>query len=319
MRYLTCLLLCLVISSVHSQGFPSKPVKVAVPYAAGTGPDVFTRYLSERLSRIWGQQVVIENKTGASGFIAIEGLKNAVPDGHELLIAANGHTAMNPALYRKLPYDPEKDLVPIALTYRTPFFIAVSATGPYQSVPALIAAAKARPGEVAYASPYIGSPSHLGTAAFELLTGTKMLHVVFRDQNMAFVSIASGELGWMLSTYASAVPMMKAGRIKLLAIATGERYPSYPDIPTVAEAGGPAGLEVEGWIAFFGPRGVPADVIRKINTDVNQILRTPEVIAYMRNGGWEPAPMTPEQLAELIRKDTKRYAELVQRTGAKID
>ena len=126
MRYLTGLLLCLVISSVHSQGFPSKPVKVAVPYAAGTGPDVFTRYLSERLSRIWGQQVVIENKTGASGFIAIEGLKNAVPDGHELLIAANGHTAMNPALYRKLPYDPEKDLVPIALTYRTPFFIAIS-------------------------------------------------------------------------------------------------------------------------------------------------------------------------------------------------
>jgi len=317
-------ILCLAATSAFSQSassqpFPSKPIKVAVPYAAGTGPDVFVRYLSERLSRAWGQQIVIETKTGASGFIAIEGLKNAVPDGHELLIAANGHTAMNPALYRKLPYDPEKDMVPVALTYRTPFFIAVSATGPYQSVPALIAAAKAKPGDVPYASPYIGSPSHLGTAEFELLSGTKMLHVVFRDQNQAFVSIASGELGWMLSTYASAVPMMKAGRIKLLAIATSVRYPSYPEIPTVKEAGGPEGLEVEGWIAFFGPRGIPAEVIRKINTDVNQQLRSPEVIAYMRNAGWEPAPMTPEQLADLIRRDTKKYADLVQRTGARID
>lgn len=310
-------ILCLAATSAFA--FPTKPVKVVVPYAAGTGPDIFTRYLSERLARGWGQQIVVENKPGASGFIAIDGLKNANPDGHELLIAANGHTAMNPALYRKLPYDPQKDMVPVALTYRTPFFVAVSASGPYQSVPALIAAAKAKPGHVSYGTPYVGSPSHLGSAALEMLAGIQMLHVPFRDQNQAFVSIANGELGWMLSTYASAGPMMKAGRIKLLAIATGARYPSYPDIPTVAEAGGPAGLEVEGWIAFFGPRGIPAEVIRKINTDVNVHLRLPEVIAFMRNAGWEPAPMTPEQLAELIRTDAKRYAELVQRTGARID
>jgi tripartite-type tricarboxylate transporter receptor subunit TctC len=310
-------ILCLAATSAFA--FPTKPVKVVVPYAAGTGPDIFTRYLSERLARGWGQQIVVENKPGASGFIAIDGLKNAVPDGHELLIAANGHTAMNPALYRKLPYDPHKDMVPVALTYRTPFFVAVSASGPYQSVPALIAAAKAKPGHVSYGTPYVGSPSHLGSAALEMLAGIQMLHVPFRDQNQAFVSIANGELGWMLSTYASAVPMMKAGRIKLLAIATGERYPSYPDIPTVQQAGGPAGMEVEGWIAFFGPRGVPAEVVRKVNTDVNANLRMPEVITYMRNAGWEPAPMTPEQLTDLIHRDTKRYADLVQRTGARID
>lgn len=319
MRLLIAAVLALAGSAAFAQAFPSKPVKVAVPYAAGTGPDVFVRYLSERLSRGWGQQIVVENKPGASGFIAIDGLKAAAPDGHELLIAANGHTAMNPALYRKLPYDPEKDMVPVALTYRTPFFVAVAAKGPYQSVPALIAAAKAKPGDVSYGTPYVGSPSHLGSAALEMLAGISMLHVPFRDQNQAFVSIANGELGWMLSTYASAVPMMKAGRIKLLAIATSERYPSYPDIPTVKEAGGPAGLEVEGWIAFFGPRGIPADVVRRINADVNAQLRAPEVIAYMRNAGWEPAPMTPEQLVELIRRDTARYAELVRRTGARID
>jgi len=310
-------LLCAVSTATFA--FPTKPVKVVVPYAAGTGPDVFTRYLSERLSRGWGHQIVVENKPGASGFIAIDGLKAAVPDGHELLIAANGHTAMNPALYRKLPYDPEKDMIPVALTYRTPFFVAVSANGPYQTVPALIAAAKAKPGYVSYGTPYVGSPSHLGSAALEMLAGIQMLHVPFRDQNQAFVSIANGELGWMLSTYASAVPMMKAGRIKLLAIATGERYPSYPDIPTVKEAGGPAGMEVEGWIAFFGPRGIPAEVVKKINADVNANLRMPEVITYMRGAGWEPAPMTPDQLTDLIRRDTRRYADLVARTGARID
>ena len=302
-----------------AQGFPTKPVKVNVPYASGTGPDIFTRYLGERLSKAWGQQVIVENKPGASGFVAIESMKNATPDGHELILAANGHTAMNPALYKKLPYDPEKDLVPVAMAYRTPLFIAVAANGPYKSVPDLINAAKAKPEAVSYGTPYVGSPAHLGTAEFEMATGTKMLHVPFKDQNQAFVSIANGELSWMLSTYASAAPMMKAGRIKLLAVAAPRRVKSYPDIPTVEEAGGPGGLELEGWVAFFGPRGIPQEVVRKINTDVNQLLNAAEVQDRMLTAGWVPSPMTPAQLAELIRKDTKKYAEIVRRTGASID
>ncbi len=306
-------------SLVLGQSFPSKNVKINVPYASGTGPDVFTRLLAERLSKVWGQQVIVETKPGASGFIAIQAMKSATPDGHELILAANGHTAMNPALYKKLPYDPEKDLVPVALIYRTPLFVAVSSNGPYQSVQALIAAAKAKPGEISYGTPYVGSPAHLGTAEIELVTGTKMLHVPFKDQNQAFVSIANGELSWMLSTYASAAPMMRAGRIKLLAIASAQRLKNYPDIPTIEEAGGPAGLELEGWVAFFGPRGIHADVVRKINADVNEQLNSPELLERMRVGGWVAAPSTPEQLAELIRRDTKKYAELVRRTGASID
>jgi tripartite-type tricarboxylate transporter receptor subunit TctC len=251
--------------------------------------------------------------------VAIEGIKHARPDGHELIIAANGHTAMNPALYKKLPYDPQKDLVPIAMAYRTPLFIAVAANGPYQSVQALINAAKEKPDAVSYGTPYVGSPAHLGTAEFELATGTKMLHVPFKDQNQAFVSIANGELSWMLSTYASAAPMMKAGRIKLLAVASQKRVKSYPDIPTIEEAGGPPGLELEGWIAFFGPRGIPEDMVRKINADVNQQLHLPDVQERMLAAGWVPSPMTPAQLAELIRKDAKKYAEIVRRTGARID
>lgn len=299
--------------------FPSKGVKINVPYASGTGPDVFTRYLADRLSKVWGRQVIVESRPGASGFIAIEAMKNAVPDGHELILAANGHTAMNPAIYKKLPYDPEKDLVPVAMAYRTPLFIAVSTNGPYQTVRSLIAAAKAAPGQVSYGSPYVGSPSHLGTAEFELVTGTRMLHVPFKDQNQAFISIANGDLGWMLSTYASASPMMKADKIRLIAIASKQRLKSYPDIPTIEEAGGPAGLELEGWVAFFAPRGTPADIVRRINADVNQQLTAPEVVERMRVGGWEPTPSTPAELAELIRRDTRKYVDLVRRTGASID
>ncbi len=319
MRILIMAIALSAASLACAQGFPAKNVIINVPYVSGIGPDVFTRFLAARLSKVWGQPMIVVNKPGASGFIAIQAMKSATPDGHELILAANGHLAMNPAVYKKLPYDPEKDLVPIAMIYRTPLFIAVSSSGPYQTMQALIAAARAKPGEISYGTPYVGSPAHLGAASFELATGTKMLHVPFKDFNQAFISVANGDLSWMLTTYASAAPMMSAGRIKLLAIASAHRLKNYPDIPTIEEAGGPTGLELEGWVAFFGPRGIPADIVRKINADVNEQLRSPEVLERMRVGGWVADPSTPEQLAELIRRDTKKYAEIVRRTGATID
>src|SRR5713101_4328154 len=164
-------------------GYPTKVVKILAPYSSGAGPSVFMRIMGDKLAKAWGQQVIVDSRPGASGFIAIEAVKNAAPDGHELLVVSNSHVAINPALYKKLPYDPDKDFVPVAMFYRTPFFIIVSRNGPYQTVPALIAAAKASPGTVSYGSSYVGSPSHLGSAQFEYLTGTKMIHVPFRDQS----------------------------------------------------------------------------------------------------------------------------------------
>jgi tripartite-type tricarboxylate transporter receptor subunit TctC len=304
-------------ASGYAQDFPAKTVRVLVPYASGTGPEVLTRLLAEKLSGAWGRSVVVEAKPGASGFLAIDSVKKSAPDGHELLIAANGHMAINPALYKELPYDPEKDLAPVAMVYKTPHFLAVSATGPYQTVPALLSAAKAQPGKLSYGSAYIGSPGHLGSAELEYLTGTQMIHVPYRDQNQAFVSIANGELTWMFSTLASATPMVKAGRIKLLAIVGKQRLPSQPDIPTLAEAGGPKELEVVAWIALFARHGTPKEVVDKINRDVNKQLTTPEVVERMRVSGWEASPSSPADVAEQIRLDTKKYAELVRRTGAR--
>jgi tripartite-type tricarboxylate transporter receptor subunit TctC len=299
-----------------AQSFPSKMVKITAPYSSGAGPAIFMRVMADKLSRTWGQQVIVDSRPGASGFIAIEAVKNAAPDGHEILVVSNAHVAINPALYKKLPYDPEKDFVPVARIYYTPFFITVSTPGPYATVPSLIAAAKANPGKVSYGSSYVGSPSHLGSAEFEYLTGTRMIHVPYKDQSQMYAAIANGDVGWAFSTLASALPLMKAGRLKLLAIAAAKRLKTLPDVPTVEEAGGPAGFEIDSWLALLAPRGTPPDIVRRINAEVNKQLAQPDVLERMQFLGFEPAPSTPEQLAELIRSDTKRYAELVRRTGA---
>ena len=302
-----------------AQTFPSKVVKITAPYAAGAGPAIFTRIMADKLSKTWSQPVIVDAKPGASGFIAIEAVKNAAPDGHELLVVSNAHVAINPALYKKLPYDPRKDFVPVAMFYHTPFFLTVSSAGPYQSVPALIAAAKANPGTVSYGSSYVGSPSHLGGAEFEFLTGTKMIHVPYKDQSQMYVAIAGGDVGWAFSTLGSALPLMQSGRLKLIAIAAKRRLKTLPDVPTLEEAGGPAGMVVDAWLAVVAPRGTPPEIVRRINADINRQLADPEVLEQLQRFGFDAAPGTPEQLADTIRADEKKFAELVRRTGATAD
>ena len=308
-----------VAGSGLGQSFPSRPVKITAPYSAGAAPAVFTRAVADKLSKLWGQPVIVDARPGASGFIAIEAVKNAVPDGHELLVASDAHVAINPALYKKLPYDPQKDFVPVAMFYHTPFYLAVAAAGPYPTVPALIAAAKKDPGAVSYGSSYVGSPSHLGSAEFEFLTGTKMIHAPYKDQSQMYVGIANGDIGWAFTTLGSALPLMQLGRVKLIAIAAPQRSKVQPDVPTLAEAGGPAGMVVGAWLAVLAPRGTPLEIVRKINADVNRVLADPDILQQMRTLGFDPAPESPEQLADEIRGDAKKYGEIVRRTGATAD
>jgi tripartite-type tricarboxylate transporter receptor subunit TctC len=310
--------LWLFAAGVHGQPFPAKVVKIVAPYSSGAGPAVFMRVMADRLSKAWGQPVIVEARPGASGFIAIEAVKNAAPDGHELLVVSNAHVAINPALYKKLPYDPQGDFAPVGMIYHTPFFVTVKSDGPYASVPALIAAANANPGKMTYGASYVGSPSHLGGADFAYRTGTKMVLVPYKDQSQMYVSIANGELDWALSTLASALPLMKAGRIKLIAIAAAQRSKSAPEVPTVREAGGPD-LVVDSWLALLAPRGTPDAVVRRINADMNAVLAAPEVLERLNVFGFEASPGMPEQLAEAIRADTKTYGELVRLTGASAD
>ncbi len=306
----------LLCEAAVAQTFPSKAVKITAPYSAGAGPAVFTRVVADKLSKLWSQPVVVESRPGASGFIAIEAVKSAPADGHELLVVSDAHVAINPALYKKLPYDPQQDLLPVAMLYHTPFYLAVATSGALQTVPALIATAKANPGTVSYGSSYVGSPSHLGSAAFEFMTATKMIHVPYKDQSQMYVGIANGDVGWAFTTLGSALPLIQSGRIKLIAVAAAERTKKLPDVPTIAEAGGPPELRVGSWLAIMAPRGTPPEVVRKINADVNRTLADPDVVQQLQTFGFDAAPQTPEELADEIRADAKKYAELVRRTGA---
>jgi tripartite-type tricarboxylate transporter receptor subunit TctC len=306
-------------AAAGAQEFPAKQVRILSPFPSGSGPDVVSRLLADKLSRSWSQQVIVEARPGGNGVIAIEAMKNGAKDGHDLVVVDNGHVTINPSLFKKLSYNVERDLAPASLVFRTPFFIAVSAAGPIKSVPDLIAAAKAKPGSVSYGTPFVGSPSHLGSALFESMTGTQMLHVPFKETAQLFNSIGTGEVTWGLGTLATTGPMVRAGKVRLVAVAAPQRLATHPDIPTVAEAGGPAGYEVTGWVAFFGPSSAPAANLEKINRDVNRALNESDVRERMTAVGFQPLTEPRDALVKLLQADTKKYAELVKRTGATID
>ena len=302
-----------------AQAYPAKMVRITMPHSSGSGPAIFMRVVAEKLADIWHQQVLVESRPGASGTVAIDAVKGAPPDGYQLLGVADSHMTINPALYKHLSYDPQRDFVPVALLFRAYFFITVASAGSYQSVPALIAAARAHPGKITYGSSYVGSPSHLGAADFEFRTGTKMVHVPYKEQPQMYVAIANGDIDWAFSTMGSALPLIKAGRIKVIALAAKRRLPSAPDVPTIEEAGGPPGFELVSWVGLVAPRGTPSDIVRKINTDVNRMTTEADVLERMKSFGYESAMVTPEQMAELIRADTRKNAETVARTGATAD
>jgi tripartite-type tricarboxylate transporter receptor subunit TctC len=283
-------LLAAASSGASAQGFPSKPVRIVSPYPSGLTPDI-------------------------AAPIAMK----AAPDGHELLLAGQAHLAINPRLFKSVPYDPEKDFVPLSLIYGTPFFVAVSTTGSYKTIPDLIAAAKASQRKLSYSSPYIGSPPHLGGALFAYLTGTQMVHIPYKEAAQMYIAVANGDVDFALGSVGSMLPLTKAGKLKLLAIAAKSRDPEHPDIPTVAEAGGPAGYEVDTWVSLVAPQGTPPELARRISADIAAALGDREVKERFKGIGVDPVSTTPAQLANLVKRDLEAYGEIVKRTGVTAD
>lgn len=304
---------------VWAQTFPNKTVRIISPFSTGIGPDLFARALADTLQKEWGQPVVVESRPGANGFIAIDALKKSAPDGHELLILADSHLAINPSLFKKLPYNVETDMTPVGGLYRTFFFVAVKSDGPYQSILQLIAGAKANPGKLTYGSPYVGSPSHLGNAVFDFETGTQTIHVPYKEQLQIFTSIANGDLTWAIATAASTTAMVKAGRVKLIAVAANKRLASHPEVPTVEEAGGPKDFVVAAWLALLAPQGTPQNIVRKISADTQKALSNPDMKKRIDALGFEAMPSGPEQIAEMIRTANRKNAEIIKRVGATAD
>lgn len=299
--------------------WPTKPVRIVTPFPAGAGPEGVLRVLAEKLQKKWGKPVIIENKPGANGFIAIDTWKRGATDGTDLLQIDNVHLVAYPHLFKKLPYDPVKDFELVSPLFRTYFFVAVPENSKYKSVGDIIAAAKAAPGKLNYGSWSIGNPVHLGSALLEAQTDTQMQHVIYKETAMLYTGVANGELDWSLGSLATAGPMQRAGKIKFIGVTGPKRHPAFPNVPTVSESGGPAGYEVTGWTAIAAPKGLPKAVMDKIQKDIDAALAEPEMTERFKTFGYDAFPVTREQFNAFIAAESTKYADVVKRTKATLD
>jgi tripartite-type tricarboxylate transporter receptor subunit TctC len=304
-------------SQCAAQGFPSRPIRFVVPFGTGGSPDVVARVIGKKLGENLGQQVVVDNRPGASGIIAAELVAKAAPDGHTLFVCSIHHLAINPALFAKLPYDPIRDFAPVTLAVTTPLFLTASAALPVGSVMELVGYAKSNPG-LPFGSSGNGSQHHLGMELFKLMTGVDMTHIPYKGVAQSVPAILSGDIALMLVALPSVLPHVKTGKVRLLAVAEAKRSPLMPDVPTIAEAGVP-GYEISPEIGFVAPSGTPKDVIAKLNREIVKVLTTPEIVQQLVPLGIEPVGSTPEHYAETIRRNREKYGKLVKLSGARVD
>jgi len=302
------------------QEWPTKTVRLILPYPVGGGPDGVARLLADKLARKWGKPVVVENRPGGNGFIAIDAFKRGAKDGHDLLQLDSVHLAAYPYMFKKLPYDVEKDFDPLVPLFRTYLFFTVAQDSKYKKVSDIIADAKANPGKLNYGSWSIGNPVHLGMEEFQQLTGTKVEHVLYKETTQLYTSVATGELSFSIGSAATAGPMQRAGKLRFLAVAGPKRTTAYPDVPTVAESGGPgAPFEVSGWNSIVGPKGLSPAVADKIRKDVTEALASPDVKEKFLSFGYEPLTLDRPQFAQFIQSEAKRHAAIIKRSKIELE
>lgn len=302
-----------------AQGNPGQPLRTVMPYSAGSGPDAAMRRVGELLGRELERPVMIDNKPGGNGWLATGEVKRAKPDGNTLLMLDGTYMALQPHLYKNLPFDPAGDFEPVAGVYTTGFFIVVGAASPWKSVAELVAAAKAKPGDVSYGSWGQGSVAHVGTAQFEAASGTRMLHVPFKELPQLYTAVSTSEVDWAFGSAATVGPLYRAGKVRLLAYGGAKRLAGYESISTIAEAGGPTGIEVRTWVAIYAPKKTPAATIDRIHTSLAKVLTQPAVRESLDGFGFEPWAVGPAELARTQNSDTQRYAGVVQRARIALD
>ncbi len=317
-KCLTILALGLTLAA-QAQTFPTKAVRIITPFPVGSGPEGVARLVADKLSKAWGQPVMVENRPGGNGFIAIDTFKRGASDGHDLIQLDNVHLTAYPHLFKKLPYDAMADFDVLLPLFKTYFFFTAAADSKFKNVADIVAEAKAYPGKLNYGSWSVGNPVHLGSALFETVTGTEMQHVIYKETTMLYSGVATGELAFALGTSATAGPLYRAGKLKFLAIAAPKRLPAYKDVPTVAEAGGPKDFEVSGWTAIAAPKGLPKAVADKINADIAKALAEADVREKFVSFGYEPFTPSRDQFNQYIQSESARQAAVIQKAKAALD
>jgi tripartite-type tricarboxylate transporter receptor subunit TctC len=309
-RAILLLLAALVAGTAFAQKFPSRPVRLIVPYPAGGANDTVARILAPGLTEFLGQPLVIDNRGGGNTIIGSELAAKSAPDGHTILMIAAGH-AINPSLYPKLPYDTARDFAPVALIGDGAYVLVVHPSLGVATVPELIALARSKPGQVTYASSSVGNFTHLAAELFSSMAGIKMLHVPYKGGGPAMLDLLGGRVGIFFSTVAVARPHIQSGRIRALGVTTPRRSVALPDTPTIAEAGLP-GYAASGWYGFVVPAHTPKSAIERLNSAVNTAIRPPEIHEKLTSVGVEAAASTPAQFGELIATDMAKWEKIVK-------
>ena len=302
----------------YSQPYPSRPVRLIVPYAAGGPVDSMGRLLVPRLVDVWGQQIVIDNRAGANSIVGSEVAARSAPDGYTLVLISASFT-VNATLYPKLPFDPVRDFTPVTLIASGPGMLVTHPSLPVRNLKELIALAKAKPGAMSYGSAGSGAPtSHLGMELLKITAGIDVVHVPYKSMAPALIDVLGGQIQMSMPTVNAVLPHLRSGRLRAIGVSSLQRSPTAPDVPTLAEAGMP-GYEAINWFAILGPTGIPAAIAEKIHTDTAEVLKGAELKERIAAAGMEPKPMPPTELAAYMKTEIVKWGKAVNASGAKAE
>ena len=319
-KYLCIATMGLMVTVSHAQtaSFPDRPVTIVVPFPPGGGTDAGARLIAQKLSTRWGQSVIIDNKAGASGMVGSEYVSRAKPDGYTLLIGNIGTFSINPSLYKKMPYDPDKAFVPVSMIAELPYFLLVTPSMKANNVKEFIAFAKANPGAVTYASSGSGSGPHLAGEMFEKATGLDMMHVPYKGGGPAAADVMAGHVNMYFSTVLESIGSVKSGKLKALGASSLVRSPAMPELPTIAESGVP-GFDAASWIGIAAPAGTPSALVDKIAADIKAVISEQDTKQTLIQQGATPMPLTPTAFKARIESDRVRYAKVIKEGNVQVD
>lgn len=311
-------LLTLAPLCVLAQAWPAKPIRLVVPFPAGGGTDIIAREVSNKATALTKWNFVIESRPGSGGNLGIDAAAKAPADGYTLVLGQTSNLAINPSLYSKLPYDPVKDLTPIALVGNSPLLMVVAADSPFRTLADVVAAAKAKPTSINYATSGNGTVAHLATELFQREAGVKLTHIPYKGATQGLNDVIGGNVQVYVSSVPTLIGYIKNGKVRPLAVTSAKRTDDLPQVPTVAESGF-KGFEAVTWFGVLGPARLPAELTASVNSEVNKALRADDLRAKLESQGLEITPGTPEQFAKLIRDDLAKWGKVVKESGAKID
>ena len=298
--------------------YPAKPVRVIVPFPPGQAADIFARMLADRLSQTWGQQVVVENRGGGGGVPGVMAGKEAAPDGYTWLVGTSGTLGVNPSVYAKIPYDPLKDFAPASNLFIVPLVVVAHPSFAPNTVQELVAAAKKAPGTINFASAGPGTAQHMTGELFKSRAGIDLVHVPYKGSGPGMTDLLGGQVPLMVDSLASALPHIKSGKIKVIAVTTAQRAPQLPNVPTIAESGYP-GFEGAGWSGIVLPAGTPRELVERISADIQKALGEAQLRDRIIDRGGIPDPRTPQGYADFIRAEIEKWAQVARTANVRLD